>query len=196
MITHIQNVIRDTVTPSWVESVPYNFGEAKAGKLKAYEWRLMASIYLPLALVSLWGEGSHQCSKTVATKLRNVLDHTMMLFSAVYLACLRTITEARLTAYHHYMKTYVEDLHKHHPHISYRPTHHMVLHLYDFLILFGPVQSWWCFPFERLIGMLQRMPNNHKLGKFNFFTVCSAYLVSCRAIGANCHNFIYSFRKT
>ncbi|KAI5995796.1 hypothetical protein F5J12DRAFT_896429 [Pisolithus orientalis] len=41
----------------------------------------------------------------------------------------------------------------------------MSIHIYDYLRLFGPVQSWWCFPYECLIGHLQHMPTNHKFGQ-------------------------------
>ncbi|KAE9382827.1 hypothetical protein BT96DRAFT_845020 [Gymnopus androsaceus JB14] len=37
-------------------------------------------------------------------------------------------------------------------------------HIYDFLLLFGPVISWWCFPFERLIGALQKINTNDFVG--------------------------------
>ncbi|KAI5980970.1 hypothetical protein EDD15DRAFT_2380662 [Pisolithus albus] len=55
VMQRIQQVIKDTHTPSWVRSVPHNFGDARAGTLKADEWRTMVTIYLPLALISLWG---------------------------------------------------------------------------------------------------------------------------------------------
>ena len=37
-------------------------------------------------------------------------------------------------------------------------------HIYEFLDLWGPVYHWWCFPFERLIGSLQRLPTNNLFG--------------------------------
>ncbi|KAE9391973.1 hypothetical protein BT96DRAFT_831255 [Gymnopus androsaceus JB14] len=40
----------------------------------------------------------------------------------------------------------------------------MASHIYDFLKLFGPVISWWCFPFERLIGALQKVNTNDHVG--------------------------------
>jgi hypothetical protein len=43
----------------------------------------------------------------------------------------------------------------------------MAFHLYDFLLLFGAVRSWWMFPFERLIGHLQRIPKNHQEGNLS-----------------------------
>jgi hypothetical protein len=51
-------------------------------------------------------------------------------------------------------------------HITAWPNGHMGLHIYDFLLLFGPVYSWWCFSFECLLGMLQCILNNHKFGLF------------------------------
>jgi hypothetical protein len=45
----------------------------------------------------------------------------------------------------------------------------MSLHIPEFLLLFGPVHSWWTFPFERMIGSIQRMPSNGKIGKIYFW---------------------------
>jgi hypothetical protein len=162
----IRDVIEHTATPSWINSVPYNFGDAAAGPLKADEWRTMATIYLPLALISLWGEGTSHPSPDICIKLRRVLDHTMALVSAVTLLCLRTTSQARAIAYRTYMAIYIRELQDLHPEATRRTNHHMAMHIYDFLCLFGPVHSWWCFPFERLIGQLQRMTNNHKYGQF------------------------------
>lgn len=38
VLEHICNVIQDTSVPTWLGSVPSNFGEASAGTLKADEW--------------------------------------------------------------------------------------------------------------------------------------------------------------
>ena len=74
-MAQIREVIRDTDTPSWLENVPYNFGDASAGNLKADEWRTMCTVYLPISLVSLWGKGTTHRSSSVANSLRQVLDH-------------------------------------------------------------------------------------------------------------------------
>jgi nitrate reductase gamma subunit len=165
VMQRIKDVIRDTATPSWLGSVPYNFGDAAAGKLKADEWRTMFTLYLPIALVSLWGKGTSHPSTRVATRLKDILDHTMSLVSAIILACMRTTTRDRAEAYRICVATWVQGLKRHYPHIDDRTNNHMAFHIYDFLLLFGPVHSWWCFPFERLIGKLQRLPTNHKYGK-------------------------------
>lgn len=87
MLERIREVIRDTATPSWLNSVPYNFGDAAAGTFKADEWRTMATVYLPIALISMWGEGTTHPSPDIAIYFLWVLDHTMALVCAVLLAC-------------------------------------------------------------------------------------------------------------
>ncbi|KAF8583379.1 hypothetical protein K439DRAFT_1318835, partial [Ramaria rubella] len=165
VMRHIRSVIANTDTPSWLRSVPRGFGDAAAGTMKADEWRTMYSIYLPLALVDLWGEGSSHPSPEFSMKFSRVSDHTMTLVSAIIIACKRTMTEACATAYRDCLIKWVGDLTDIHPHTGHRPNHHMAFHIYDFLLLFGPVWSWWCFAFERLIGQLRRLPSNHKIGE-------------------------------
>ena len=107
VMARIREVIRDTYTPSWLPSIPYNFGDASAGNLKADEWRTMSTIYLPISLVSVWGEGTTHRSPSIASSLQQVLDHTMTLVSAVSLACGRTMTDARMLAYRNYITQWV-----------------------------------------------------------------------------------------
>jgi hypothetical protein len=165
VLGRIHDVIRDASVPTWLGSVPSNFGEASAGTIKADEWRSLVMVYLPIALLSLWGAGTSHSSDELAVRLRAILDHTMELVCAVYLACARTMTARRAHAYRSHIAGYVGKLKKIHPTFSLRPNHHASFHVYDYLLLFGPAHSWWCFPFERLIGILQRLPVNHKFGK-------------------------------
>ena len=92
----------------------------------------------------------------------------MSLVLAVYLACARTMTLERASAYRSCITNYVGNLKSVYPLSSLHPNHHAAFHIYDYLILFGPVQSWWMFPFKRLIGALQRLPSNHKPGECVF----------------------------
>ncbi|KAE9407462.1 hypothetical protein BT96DRAFT_809392, partial [Gymnopus androsaceus JB14] len=45
-----------------------------------------------------------------------------------------------------------------------QPNIHAAGHIYNFLLLFGPVLSWWCFSFEHLIGALQKINTNDHIG--------------------------------
>ncbi|KAF9471043.1 hypothetical protein BDN70DRAFT_820529 [Pholiota conissans] len=165
VLNHIHSVIRDMDTPSWLRSVPPNFGYKAAGTLKADEWRTMSTVYLPVALISLWGEGTVHPSPEAASVFREALDHTMLLVGAISLACMRTMTNSRMMAYRNCIVDWLAQLTSVHPNVKPRVNCHLAIHIYDFLRLFGPVRSWWCFPFERLIGQIQRLPNNHKFGE-------------------------------
>jgi hypothetical protein len=153
----IRNIIRDTATPTWLGSVPKNFGEASAGTIKADEWRYLITIYIPIALVNLWGAGTSHPSDELAIRLKTILDHTMELVGAVYLACAQTMTPSRAQAYRLHIATYVGKMQKIHSTFSVRPNHHASFHICDYLLLFGPAHSWWCFPFEHLQLFAQRM---------------------------------------
>ncbi|KAG2079398.1 uncharacterized protein F5147DRAFT_785098 [Suillus discolor] len=132
VMQRITDVIRTADTPSSLRSVPYNFGETKAGTIKADEWCTLTTVYLPIVLVSLWGEGSTHRNSEIAANCHAILDHTMALISAVHITLL--------------------------PHAPHRTNGHMALHMWDYLQLFGPVRSWWCFPYERLIGSCSDCP--------------------------------------
>ncbi|KAJ6590759.1 hypothetical protein B0H10DRAFT_2233565 [Mycena sp. CBHHK59/15] len=53
---------------------------------------------------------------------------------------------------------------------------HIVFHLYDFIKLWGPVISWWAFPVERLIGLLQKIESNGRVGGEHEATVLTTWM--------------------
>lgn len=53
----------------------------------------MTTVYVPIALISLWGDDG--TSRPATARFSHILDHTMALVSAVSVACLWTMTEAR-----------------------------------------------------------------------------------------------------
>ena len=167
VMQRITTVIKETDAPSWLSSVPANFGDVAAGSLKADEWWTIFTVYIPVALVSIWGEGTVHPSPEVAGELRKALDHTMSLVSALILSSTCTMTQARAAAYRSHIAKWVSGLADLYPDKDARTNNHMAFHIYDFLLLFGPMHSWWCFPFERLIGQLQRLGHNHKFGSYS-----------------------------
>ncbi|KIM61795.1 hypothetical protein SCLCIDRAFT_121116, partial [Scleroderma citrinum Foug A] len=145
-----------------LRSVSYDFGAPKAGTPKADEWRTLITIYIPLALISLWGDGMAHKSKNIDVQLCQALDHTMALVQAVYITCARSMTIKRAIAYRSFVSTWVSQLKILHPAVDHHPNCHMSIPIYKFLLSFGLVRSWWCFPFEHLIGQLQHLPTNNK----------------------------------
>ena len=158
--------IRDNIVnmlwPSWLTSVLSEFGSAK---LKADQWRVLGTTFFPVSLVSFWSVV--EAGNPRSERCRQILDVTMSLLSAVEIACSRVTSEKHADLYLENMHSYLSGLKGLFPDYSFRPNHHMALHLHEYLLLYGPVHSWWTFPFERLIGILQRISTNYKIGKFS-----------------------------
>jgi hypothetical protein len=48
---------------------------------------------------------------------------------------------------------------------------HAMQHLAECLRSFGPVHTWWAFPFERFNGMIQKTRSNRHLGKYMYMVL-------------------------
>ena len=66
--------------------------------------------------------------------------------------------------YKEYMRAYQTCLKTIFPEMEWCPNHHTSLHLDDFIQRYRPMHGWWMFPFERVIGCLQKTNTNHKIG--------------------------------
>lgn len=160
-IEEIWSDIDQLLTPTWMTSVPFQVGSSSHGKLKADQWRTLGTTHLLLSLTRLWGLQNDGSPRSV--KCLEILDVTVSLISAIIIATSHTITSASASAYQERMLDYINGIKRLFPDYNIHPNHHMSLHIPEFLLLFGPVHSWWTFPFERLIGSIQRIPNNGKL---------------------------------
>lgn len=92
------------------------------------------------------------------------LHLTYLLVSAILVATSRTTSSRHADLYLKFMTEYIEGIKKHFPDFELHPNHHFAFHLRRYLIQYGPMHDWWTFPFERIIGMLQRIPTNDKTG--------------------------------
>ena len=142
VMDRIAQVIEELDAPSWLGSVPKNFGQASAGTLKADQWRTLFTVHLPLALISLWGEGTKHRSTFEASRPRDNLDHFMKLVNCILLSFSRKINPRRAEEYRTNIKDYIANLPGLYPHVTARPNHHIAFHVYDFMNLFGPAHSW------------------------------------------------------
>lgn len=163
--------LQHIVVPTWLTSVPHNLGSALHGKLKADQWRFLGTAYLPLSLIRLWGLPTNDAR---SIRCREILEVTMHLVSAVIIATSHTTSTKNAESYLFHMQAYVTGIKRLFPKYKFVSNHHMAFHIKDYLVLFGPVHAWWTFPFERLIGMLQRMPNNGKIGELEE-TISASY---------------------
>lgn len=174
----IRDDISSIIRPSWLTSVPAQLGNASHGKLKADQWRVLGTTFLPLSLIRLWHAIDAETFNERALRCAQILDTTLSLLSAVMIALSDTTTHSHADAMQQHLLDYLRGLKELFPDYRFRPNHHMALHLPEYIKLFGPVHSWWAFPFERVIGMLQRISTNYQpgieLGQFRIICLIMA----------------------
>ncbi|KAJ4489571.1 hypothetical protein C8J55DRAFT_421994 [Lentinula edodes] len=145
----VQKSIRETVVPSWITRPPSDMGLQQAGTLKADHWR-----------------GSPSAVDNAA-EMTPVLETSMHLTCASILMTRNSLSPKTRDQFRSSLRDHILGLKQIFPGFML-PTHHLAFHIYDFMDGFSTVRNWWGFPFERLIGKVQRMPTNHKIGQLEY----------------------------
>lgn len=154
----IQEVIHGAIVPSHITKLTPRFGEKSNGKLKADEWRSLFTVYLPISALLMW---------------HNRPDHMIHLKALLFLVILvqiatsQTSSNAAITLYGDTIVNYLNVIRAVYPQHQFTVNHHLALHLSFFMTLHGPCHSHWAFPFERLIGRLQKTLFNNQIGLSN-----------------------------
>lgn len=145
-----------TELPSWMSPAPRNWGTAARGKLTADQWKVIATVHLPITLIRLWGaqKGRH------FLMLCNFMDLT----AAVQLANQRIITDRHIEDYKVLIKHYLSGMMVLFKDTPLQPIHHVSLHAGEFLRLFGPTHSVRTPGFERFNEKLGLQNTNKKSG--------------------------------
>ena len=132
----IRGDIINTLRPSWLTSLLSEFRSAGYGKLKADQWRVLGTIFLPVSLVRLWSVV--EAGNPRSERCCQILDITMLLLSAVATACSQVTSANHARLYLSSMHSYLRGLKALFPNYSLHPNHHMALHLPKYLLLYGP----------------------------------------------------------
>jgi len=151
--------------------VPATVATAPKAKLKSDEWRTWGCLYLPVSFIRLWLKVDPVNEKE--SRRRDLMHLTMLLVSAIVIASSRVTSEENAREYLAYMLGYRQALEKLFPNYLCQSIHHMAMHIPEYLLMYGPVHGWWAYPFERMIGMLQRIAVNSKEGWLNLNGCCS-----------------------
>ena len=151
--------MKATITPSWITPAPLDWGTPKRGKLSADHWKVICIIHLPITLIRLWGYDDG--------RKHDMLLNFMDLVMAVQIANMRIISEKHIILYEKLMMRYLIKFKSLYKDAKIKPTHHVSLHIGDFLRNFGPVHAYRTPAFERYNYMLQRENTNMKFGGYN-----------------------------
>ena len=146
-----------TELPSWMSPAPRNWGTSARGKLTADQWKVVATVHLPITLVRLWGAGGGRRFL--------LLCNFMDLSAAVQLANQRTITQKHVNDYERLILRYLQGIKVIFKDTPFQPIHHVSLHAGEFLKLFGPTHSVRTPGFERFNERLGLQNTNMKSGE-------------------------------
>ncbi|KAJ4470297.1 hypothetical protein C8R41DRAFT_702963, partial [Lentinula lateritia] len=160
VLERIQRAIREVVVPGWIAKPCESIGLPRGGTPKADNWRQLFSIFLPLALLSLWQEASPIAAED-ANEMGSVLRTSMYLTCAANKLTKHTSTAQDRLDYLDFLCNHIEGLKENFPGFI-QPSHHLAFHIFDNLELFSAVHHIWCFAGERFIGRLREIPINHK----------------------------------
>ncbi|KDR73100.1 hypothetical protein GALMADRAFT_73332, partial [Galerina marginata CBS 339.88] len=167
----IQQQILETIRPYWQAHLPHNFGTPEHGKLKADQWRTAIEFDIPVSLIQLLATSSFPVGGADHTRLRRVVEHTLDLAMATSWGLSRRTSKYHAERYAFYMHRYLCTIKELFPDYDLKPNHHYALHIQDILLLFGPLHGTWAFSLERLIGRLQGMNTNGKIGAVVMYTI-------------------------
>ncbi|KZP02636.1 hypothetical protein FIBSPDRAFT_770421 [Athelia psychrophila] len=158
--------LRSTQRPSWQRGPPVNLGCKTHGKLKADQWRSAIEFDVPVSLAQSWAHSDAEVQNDEKKqRQRQLLDSTMLLAVAVGWGTSDVTSQIHAYDYTRHMMAYLQTILMLYPSFKLRPNHHGALHIGPFLLQFGPMRGWWMYPFERIIGILQKTNTNSKLGK-------------------------------
>ena len=146
-----------TELPSWMSPAPRNWGTATRGKLTADQWKVVATVHLPITLIRLWG--------TDQDRRFLMLCNFMDLSAAIQLANQRIITEKHIIDYERLILRYLQGMKILFKDTPLQPIHHVSMHAGEFLRLFGPTHSVRTPGFERFNERLGLQNTNMKSGE-------------------------------
>ncbi len=178
MLTQIREDICSTQRPDWQAHLPDNFGCPEHGKLKADQWRTALEFDIPISLIRIKSQRKPSGNIDVDARLQKLVDHTLDLAMAIAWGLSRRTSAHHAERYMFYMKRYLAGIKDLFPDYNLKPNHHYALHIPDILLAFGPLHGTWAFSLERLIGRLQKLNSNSKIGA-NLGFLFVSWLIVC-----------------
>ena len=145
--THIQERVDSLITPSYIGRIPLKIGSGFS-QLKADEWKNWTHTYSVYALSRLLPERHIKCWQLFVT--------------ASILFCNKTITISECEQAHEHFISFCKDFTGLYGKSDLVINMHLLCHLKECILDFGPVSSFWCYSFERFNGLLGSLPTNRR----------------------------------
>ncbi|MBW0512431.1 hypothetical protein O181_052146 [Austropuccinia psidii MF-1] len=163
----LQKVINQTKVPSWVSRLPRKFGFKNFQTLKEAEWKILMTLYLPLALVPLWSsqiphrEERVKCPGNYVHK-DLLLKSLISLVKLAYMLLRTSIHEEDLDKIESTTKIYCQKLRLHWSMIKSKPNLHLTQLLQKVIKELGPPRSLAMWAYKRMNRTFGEIPRNNK----------------------------------
>ncbi|KAF8803058.1 hypothetical protein BYT27DRAFT_7110771 [Phlegmacium glaucopus] len=164
-----ETFINEFCWPSHITRLPKNLGENQSLK-KADEWRRLLTI-TPVLLWFVWRSqddtipnseprlsGNEKITTTHSRNPQKLYNAVLLLCAGVRLLATRTITLHQARMGQEFLAQFSRALLA--LGVPLVINHHLSLHFYDMIRLFGPIYAWWLFAFERFNGMMEKVKHN------------------------------------
>ncbi|EUC61300.1 transposase family Tnp2 protein [Rhizoctonia solani AG-3 Rhs1AP] len=159
VVEQIKLDMKETQLPSFLKTPPINFATVDHGKIGAEEYKSLAMVSLPITLIRLWGyPGANPA-------YRDRLDHFLHLSVAIRILAYQTITAHDINLFEYHYTQYLLGLKRLYPFSSIVPVQHLGLHIPYFLRTLGPASRYSENTPEMIIGILEDISTNHKIGE-------------------------------
>ena len=142
MYTVLQKKVDSLIPPPKLGRIPRKLCAGFAS-FTAEEWKNWILLYSTYALYGVLPEDDYRCWSLFVDSCR--------------LLCLPLITEVQITKAHLLIVEFCQMFENLYGANNCTPNMHMACHLKESLLDYGPLASFWCFPFERYNGCLEGM---------------------------------------
>jgi len=163
-LSQIHHCIANTVIPTWIDRPPSNLGKKSYEKLKADQWLILFTIFLPLILPELWSKNILQQNTVLLKNFHDLVACTHIILSY------KTSSIIATSFGKHYLQ-YCKLSQLLFLNVSSYPNHHYAMHIPDLLQFWGPLIKLSEFSYEKHNGLLQKIKTNKHLCEYIPFTI-------------------------
>lgn len=162
-IDRFRTLMKQVTLPPGVPHLPANLGNAKHGKLKASQWHALFVFIIPLVLCEMYVDESAHLN--MSSNRYKFLVNTAHLVACTNVIFARKFKEGDMKRFEMYYKKYSDSVGGLFEGVKIQPNHHFALHIPQQMAAWGPLAGVAEFPGERLIGFLQKINTNNKIGE-------------------------------
>lgn len=151
----IQERSEQILIPRDVGRIPLKIGSGFSG-FTADQWRIWTTVLSPVVLKGVLPNTDLRC--------------WLLYVRACTLLCSRIISTSDVKIADQYLGLFCKKFQELYGDDACTPNMHLHMHLVNCLLDYGPVHSFWCFPFERFNGVLGAYHTNKKSIEVQFMT--------------------------